>query len=179
MRDHECRPAGGETIQRLDDRLQIFFIQPCGGFVQNKNGSPAHRGTSDRDALPLSARERDSPLAQYRVIAFRESLDELALVRQPGGSFDFCPRWVGSAVGDILAHTRGKEQAVLEDDANLAAERVQGVAADVMFAHSHDPLPWVVQPYQQADQRRFPAAGGADDRNALSGAGLETAVLQN
>ena len=47
------------------------------------------------------------------------------------GALDVVVGGVGSAVGDVVAHRVGEQERVLEHDADLAAQRVEGDVADV------------------------------------------------
>src|SRR3981081_3939420 len=68
----------------LDDALTLV-IERAGGFVEDQNAGISHQGTSDRDALPLTAREAAPSFAYDRVIAFGKFENELMRARQSGG----------------------------------------------------------------------------------------------
>ena len=70
----------------------------------------------------VPARERRAPLADQGVVALVELPDKLVRVREPGRLFDLGARGVGLAVGDVLPDGGMKQQRVLQNKADLAAQ---------------------------------------------------------
>ena len=79
----------------------------------------------DRDALALPAGERDPALADHRVVALGQPLDELVRLREPRGLLDLLVGRLGPAEREVLAHGRREEERILRDRADLAAQRVE------------------------------------------------------
>ena len=74
------------------------------------------RGASERDALALPARQRVSALADHRVVAVRQSEDELVGLGDAGGCLDLGVAGVGAGEGDVLPDGRREQEALLEHD---------------------------------------------------------------
>src|SRR5207244_3495015 len=86
--------------------------------------------------------------------ALRQRLDEAGGVGETRRRLDRFRRGARSAVGDVVAHRRGEEQAVLKHHAHLRAERRERVLAHVARVDQHAPRGGVVQPEHEALARR-------------------------
>ena len=75
----------------------------------------------DRDALPLAARQPHAALADDRVVALLERLDELVAVRDPADRLDLLARRVRPGVGDVLGDRAVEQEVVLQHDAEVLA----------------------------------------------------------
>ena len=85
----------------------------------------------ERDELALAEREAEAALAELRVVAVLEPLDELVGADGAGGGDDLLARRVGAAEGDVLGDRAGEEEALLRHDPELAAERLLAHVAQV------------------------------------------------
>ena len=103
-----------------------------GRVVEDQDPRVDDERTRDRDALPLAARERDPALADDRVVAVGQRLDELVCLCEPRGALDLLVGRVGAAERDVLAHGRGEEERILRDHADLAAQRCERHVAHVV-----------------------------------------------
>ena len=84
-----------------------------GRVVEDEDARVDREGARDRDPLPLPARERDAALADHRVVALRQPLDELVRLREPRDALDLRVRQLRQAERDVLAHRGGEEERVL------------------------------------------------------------------
>ena len=84
------------------------------------------------------------------------------------GFDDFLFRGVGAAIGDVVPDRSGTEPGLLENHSVAAAKRLAGQIPNVAAVHYDGSGADVIEPHQQVDQRSLPAAGGADDGDALS-----------
>ena len=84
-------------------------------------GSTQQRA-GDGDALPLAAGEGDAPLAHLSVVALRQRHDEIVGLGRFGRRNHLFLAGIGPAVGDVLANRGGKEQRVLQHDADVLAQ---------------------------------------------------------
>ena len=73
-----------------------------------------------RDALALTARQREALLADDRVVAVREPQDELVRLGRARRGLDLRRRRVGPAERDVGADRVGEQERVLEHDADAA-----------------------------------------------------------
>ena len=79
----------------------------------------------ERDPLTLTARQGQAALTDRRVVAAGQVLDELVRLRRAGGRLDLRVGRVGPSVGDVRPNRVGEQEAVLEDDTHLTAQRPQ------------------------------------------------------
>src|SRR5688572_17576258 len=76
MRDDERRAAFLQRFERpLNDHLGRR-VERAGRLVEEQDGAIGEQRARDRQALPLSAGERHAALAELRVDALRQPLDE-------------------------------------------------------------------------------------------------------
>ena len=66
---------------------------------------------------------RDAALAELRLVAVLEALDELVGADGSRGSHDLFPLRLRAAEGDVVGDRACEEEAFLRDDAELAPER--------------------------------------------------------
>src|SRR6266702_6916061 len=166
VRDQEGRATGGHALQGVDDRPFVLLVQAGGGLVQDEDRGLADRRPGDRDALALAVRERHAALTQHRVIALRQRLDEAGGVGETRRRLDRFRRGARSDVGDVVAHRRGEEQAVLKHHAHLRAERRERVLAHVARVDQHAPRGGVVQPEHEARECGLTASGRPHESDA-------------
>ena len=84
-----------------------------------------------------------------------------------GDDFGFC--CVGAAEAKVFVHRSVEQIRVLGDDGDHASDRVRVEGAKVLAADPDGAGLRVVQPQQQADDRRFAGTAWADDADAFSG----------
>ncbi len=123
--------------------------------------------------MALAARESESPLADDRVVALRERLDELVCLGGACGGLYLVSRRVRAAVGDVGRHRVGEEEALLEDDPDPAPERLEGEPADVVAVDANRTGAGVVEARHEHGGRRLPAPGRADEGDRLAGLDAE------
>src|SRR3989442_766922 len=97
-------------------------------------------------------RKRDAALAYDGVVAPRQRGDELMRVGEAGGLLDLLKTRAGRSEGDVIAHARGEEKVVLQDDADLGPQRFEREPANVTLVDQHPTLPGVVQAENQTDK---------------------------
>ena len=108
------RPGADAGLRRRVDR--------GGGVVEDQDARVDREGARDRDSLPLAARERDAALADHRVVALGQALDELVRLREPRDALDLGVGQLRQAERDVVPHRGGEEERILRDDADLAAQ---------------------------------------------------------
>ncbi len=136
-------------------------------------------GAGDGDALALAAGQRHAALADHRVVAVGHRLDELVRVGQFGRAPDLAGRGAGLAVRDVLPDRRAEEQRVLQDEADLIAQRLQPIPPDVRAVDDDRPGRRIVEPRNQAHDRGLPGSRRTDNRRDLAGFDREADVLQD
>ena len=123
MRDHDRRPAAHRLRQAGADQRLGGGVDGGGRVVEDQDPRVDHERAGDREPLALAARERDPALADHRVVAVRQLLDERVRLGGAGGRLDELLRHVGHAEGDVVADARREEERVLRDDADFAPQR--------------------------------------------------------
>jgi len=163
---------GGDTRERarlhrqLAGRLRHDGRRPRrhpgrGRFARIRMGA-SHDGSCDRDALALTPDQRHhASLADHRGVAFRQADDEVVRVSRvsPPG-----PSSSGDASGlpyamlsQMLARNK---QRVLQDEADLIADRLQRVLPDVRASIRNLPGHRIIKARDQADNGLLPCRTG-------------------
>ena len=106
--DDECRAAAGELIQSAGDAALRGGVDAGGGVVEDQDARVLEQRPRDRDALALPTRKRVASLADSRVIALRQVVDELLGARAPGRVEYLLVRCLRTRVGDVVAHAGGE-----------------------------------------------------------------------
>ena len=127
-----------------------------GRVVEDQDPRVDHERARDREALALAARERDPALADHRVVALRQPLDELVRLRRaaprarpPRGQRRRAPK-------AMLSRTRRREEErILRDDADLAPQRGERHVAHVDAVDRHPAARDVVEARHERRQRRL------------------------
>src|SRR5262249_37065795 len=123
--------------------------------------------------------QRGAPLTDDRIEALREPVEELRDVcrlRDLPQPLFRCRR---VAVADVVTDGAEEHDRLLEDQADLAAQRPDLEVADVDTVDPDRALSGVVEPGDQARERRLAGAGTADDPDVLTGLDGERGVLQD
>ncbi len=159
------RPLITSRSPRADLRLRRR-VDRGGRVVEDQDARVDREGARDRDPLPLAARERDAALADHRLVALRQPLDELVRLREPRDALDLGVAHLRAAERDVLAHGRREEERILRDDADLAAQRGERDVAHVDAVDEHAARVDVVEARHERGERRLARAGVADERDA-------------
>jgi hypothetical protein len=158
---------------RLDRR-----IDGARRVVEDEQPRLPDERTSQRDALPFTARERVPPLPHDRVVTARQILDERGRPRDPRRPPDLLRRGPG-VERDVLAHRAGKQEALLEHDRRGPAQR-GGVRVSQVHATDDDLAGRrVVEAYEQLRERRLADAGSTDEGDRLVRPNLERHLLEH
>ena len=132
-------------------------------------GASLSKRARDGDALALAAGELQAVLADLRVVAARERHDEVVRVSGLGGGDDLGLGRARPADRDILAHRAAKQENVLPDIGDLAAQRAARHRRDVLAVDDDGAAVDLVEAQDQIENRRLAAAGGADQCGHLAG----------
>ena len=105
------------------DRGLGACVDRRGRVVEDQDPRVGEERAGDRDPLALAARERQAALADQRLVAVGEALDEAVRLRAARRGLDLLARRVGVRVGDVLGHRGGEQEAVVGDEGDLRAQR--------------------------------------------------------
>ena len=89
-------------------------------------------------------------------------------MRQARGRLHLRVRGLRTAVADVLAQAAMEQRRILRDQADLAAQRVQGEIAQVMAIDADRSTLGIIEAQQQADEGRLPRTREADQADALT-----------
>ena len=135
-------------------------VEGRGGLVQDQELRVAHVGARDGDLLPLAAGEVDAgleALADHLVVAGGQLRDDLVGQARVGGGLDARAVVAGldAPHRDVLGRGQVVAHEVLEDDADVRAQRGEVVLAQVVAVEEDPALVGVVEAREQLDQRRL------------------------
>ena len=167
MRDHQRRATAREPFERGGNLALAFRIERARRFVEQQNRTVSQNGARNGYALALSARELDAALAQIRVEALRQPLDELERV---GCGARLAYRrccCAGTPEADVLRHARGEYDRILGHEPDRAAKIVRIAMADVGTVQQDAARERVVEAQDQREQRGFSRARWPDQRDPL------------
>src|SRR4051812_10739791 len=102
MRNDDGRLFFHQPVQSLENQFFRSSVQARTRLVQDKDGCISDDGARDRDALALSAGERDAALAYDGVVLLRHLLNELGGIGQLSGLLDLSPARLRLTVRDVL-----------------------------------------------------------------------------
>src|SRR5262249_45394180 len=132
MRDDKRRAAGKERTKSRLDHLLGDGVQVGGGLVEDHYSRILEDDAGDRHALLLAAAQAMTPLSDDGVVAIGQRFDEVVDVGRACRGNDLILRRTRPRVEEVLAYRRMEEEGVLEDDAEVLAERLEADIADVV-----------------------------------------------
>ena len=153
-------------------------IDGGGGLVQDEHGRQAQHHPGDAQQLLLALGDGAAVLADDRVIALGQPLDEAVGVGGLGGLHHLLQGGLGPAIGDVLPDGAPLQPGVLQHHAVAAAQAVAGDVPDVRALHLDGAAVHVVKAHEQVDNRGLAAAGGAHQGHPLAGLHLQVEVLK-
>ena len=177
--DEERRAVGHQPAQRLVDRLLGGGVDGAGGVVEHEDRGVVEQGAGKRHPLALAAGEAEATFTHQRVVAAGQRLDERVRPRRAGGGDDLCVTGVGPRVGDVVAYRLREQEALLERDPDMAAQRGQRHVDDVVAVDPDRAGLRVVEAGEQHQRRRLAAAAGTDERDPLAGGDLEREAVEH
>ena len=166
--DGDDGPALHEFFEGVDDEFFGFAVEGRGGLVEQEDGTVADHDTGDADALTLASGEGEAALPDRGVVAEGHRHDEVVGVGEFGGGDHFFFGCAGTAEGDVLEDGSAEEDGVLKNVADLIAEMLDLVLADVLAVDMDGAGLHIVEAGDEADDGGFSAAGGADDTDELA-----------
>ena len=181
VRDDEGGASLAELVECLLDEHLGGVIECTGCFVQNQNGGILEENACDAQSLLLTARKLDAALTDLGVVALFKGHDVFVDVGAASRLVDLLLGGVGTAVEDVFADGADKEEDVLLDDADVAADGFKREVADVLSVDQHGAAVFVqmVEVGEQVAERRLTAARGADERELTTLFELQVDVVQN
>ena len=156
-------PRSASCTCRLDPR-----VDRARGVIEDEDARVVEDGSSKRYSLALTSRQRQTALTDRGVVPARQLRDEVVCLGGAGGGLDLRIGRVGPSVGDVRSHRVGEQEAVLEDDTHLTAQRSQRDVAQVMPVDEDRSAGRVVEARDEHRQRRLAAPAGANEGDAFT-----------
>src|SRR5579864_2251697 len=195
VRDEDSSAPVHDLAQVVENFFLSIGVYAGKGVVEDQDARIANDGARYRGTLLLAARERDAALAYHSLVLLREALDvggDIGRFRR-GAHLLVCG--VGDAEGDVVAHRGAEKEGLLRHEPDIAAQSRQrilahrpaieqqlprvGSVAVAIRSHRFFGVRIVEDAWNQAHQRSFSRAGGANDRQAGAGGNIEIDVLEN
>ena len=177
--DDERRPALAGLRDLLKDAALGFRVEHRRGFVEHQQPGLPQQRTGNGDTLAFTARQALASLTHLRVVAIGHALNGGVQLCGDGCTDDVLPQGVGTAQRDVRRQRVVHQQRVLRHYADAVSPRcgltwVQRLPVDEHLAT----VRWD-EAGEQADQRRFSRATGADDREGLARIEREIKILKD
>ena len=169
VRDHE---AGTPLHQRQHSLLDVHFgagVDGAGRLIENQHGRVGQNRAGDGQKLSLPLRQVRAGFGQLGVIALRQALDKLLAVGQLRRAVNLLVGRVRTAIGDVGSNRSGEQIHVLKHHAQAQPQRAALDVPDVDSVDENIAGIDVVKPHQQIDDGGLARAGGADERDRLTG----------
>ncbi len=168
----------GELLEALEHLEFRARIERRGRLVEDQHLRVAHVGARDRDLLPLAAGQVDAgakALADDLVVAARKRVDHFvgeASLRGLDDARTIVAR-LDASDRDVVGGSQVIAHEVLEDDADVGAQREQVVLAQVVAVEQDASLVGIVEARQELHQRGLAGAVLAHQRQHLARAQKE------
>src|SRR5450759_4474262 len=120
--NHERGATLHQSVERLLDEFFGLGIHAGSRVVQDEDARVHQQGAGYRNALALTAGERNAALAYLCLVAFGELDDEIVRLGRLRGSVDLIIGGLGAPISDVLADAGGEEQRGLQYDTDLPAQ---------------------------------------------------------
>ena len=168
VRDRDHGAAAHQPAERLADRFLGFAVERGGRLVEQQDRRILQERARDGDALALAAGQFHAAVADHGRQPFRQGLDEIAARRDRRAQHLVVGR-LRPAVADVLQDRAMKQRNVLRHHGDRCAQAFLRDPRDILAVDHDAALLHIVEPLQQREQRRFAAAGLADQADALAG----------
>ena len=121
VRDHHGRAVRHDLAQRRVDLLLGGCVHRRRRVVEHEDARVGEHRARDRDALALTAGQREPTLADDGVVSLGERGDERVRAGDTGSGDDLVVGGVWTPVRDVGTHRVGEQERILEHDADPAA----------------------------------------------------------
>ena len=126
------RTSSAASILRLGLQIEVG-----GGLVEDEDAGMGQEGPRQGDQLALARRQGLAPFMDDGVDPVGHPLDQLGEPHRAHGLLDLVVGGLGPGEGDVVADGPGEEERLLGDHAELAAQRPQGHALEVVAVDEH------------------------------------------
>ena len=138
-------------------------------LLDDEQGRVAQDGPGQGDAELLADAQRMAQLADGRLVALRQLLDEVVGVGHLGRLDDLRQRVRRVAAADVVGHRVVEDQVVLQHDGDLRPQRIERHPAQVVLVDADLAGGRVEEARDQVNQGVLLQVVGADQADALAG----------
>ncbi len=168
MGDHQCGAALGDRFKRGLDIPLGLGVERRGGFVEHQDRRVLQDCPGDGDALFFAARKLQPALADERVVALGQAVDQTADLCQPRRFDNIRLTRAGPAIADVIADGIVEQHRVLRNDADRRAQGRLRDVAQVLAIDGDPPSGRVIKAEQQPREGRFARARRSDNRHGAA-----------
>src|SRR5690349_1251229 len=120
--DDQRRAPFHQPLDRIADEDFGLRINRAGRFVEYQHARVEGQRAGKADQLLLPDRQARPPLAQLRVIAFRQAFDEIRCVHFARRVLQLLIAYAGVAEPYVRGDVARKQEDILQDDAEIGAQ---------------------------------------------------------
>ena len=173
VRDDQRRAPPGDPLERGLNLALGEAVERRGRLVEHQNRRRLQNGARDGDALLLAAREFQAALADLRAVTLRQRANEGVDLRVLRRRLDLRVARRVAAVADVVEDRIVEQHGVLRNHADRRAQRSLRNGADILPIDGYPTRRWLIEPKQQARNRRLSRSGRADDGDRVARRRLE------
>src|SRR3989442_868312 len=178
--DDDRGPPEHQLRERVLDQMLGLGVDRARGLVEHEQDRGVEGdGPAKGEELLVADGQRGSALGDHRFVALGKPLDELVRVHEAGRGADLLVADRRVVQPDVRRDRAGKDERVLEHDADVPAHVALPQLTDVHAVEEDAPSLHVVEARDEADDRGLPRPGGADDRHALARGDREVHVAEH
>ena len=179
VRDEDRRAPAGDAAQGRVDLLFDPSVDRRRCVVEQQDAGIGEQRPRERDALPLTTRQRQALFADHGVVAVRQAHDEVVGLRGAGRRLHVCRGRVVAAERNVRRDRVGEQERVLEHHADVAAQGLEGDATNIAAVDGNAAVVHVVEAREEQADGRLSRARAADERDRFAGCDREREVTEN
>jgi len=179
VRDDERGAALQQLVQASLQQTLRLGIDRRRRFVEDQDARVGEQRAGERDELALALGQLRAAFVHFGHIALLELADELVRAYGLGRRDDFFFRGVELAVTDVVQDRAGEDEAVLQHNAHLAAQRLQLYARDIVSVNQNAAVRDIIEARDQVDDGRLAGTRRADQRDAFACLDVEAQSLKD
>src|SRR5262245_52970410 len=168
VRDEQASSVAHDFLKRVLNQQLGFRIDTGSGLVKNQDLRLKHQHPGQRQKLPLASGKVAATLPHLRVKGTRKPLDKPMGIGKLSGFLNFLHRNRAVAKGQVRADISRKEKDILQDNADVLAQRLKVPITHVDAADFDGALLDIVEAVKHFDRGGLAGARGPDNRHLFS-----------
>ena len=179
MCNDQAGVVGGGFPQGNQNGLFGMGVETGCRFIEDQYPRVFKYGTRNGNPLLFTTGQLQPAFTHNGVIPLCQFCDEFGEMGQLCRLFDFVTVCIGFCIGDVVAQGFIKQHRILGHDADGLAQTVLCDFADILVVDKDLSRGDVIETEQQACQRGFSCATGADNGDLLARCNGEADVMQD